>query len=292
MQRTARLGRIAAAALGFAVALGGAVARADVPVPALSGRVVDLAHTLSAATVATLESQLAGLEKSRGAQVVVLTVPTTQPEEIEQFSIRVADQWKLGRQGVDDGVILIVASNDHAVRIEVGRGLEGALTDTVANRIIDEYITPRFREGDFDGGITAGVGRVIAVVSGEPLPPPAQTFSGARGRGLGNLLPVLLVGMFVISRVLRALFGGLFGALVTGGVVGFIAFLISQALLVGIGAGVIAFLFALLAGAGGGWYGGGGGFVGGGGFGGGGGLGGGFSGGGGGFAGGGASGRW
>ncbi len=291
MRRTRRIGRIAAAALWIGFALAGAVAHAEVAVPALSGRVVDLTHTLAAATVANLESQLAGLEKSKGSQLAVLIVPTTQPEEIEQFSIRVADRWQLGRRGVDDGVILIVAKSDHTVRIEVGRGLEGALPDAIANRIIDEDITPRFRQGDFDGGVSAGVGRIVAVINGEPLPPPPVAWRSAPVHGLNNLLPLLLVGVFVISRVLRAVFGALFGSLVTGGVVGVIAFLISQVLLVGIGAGLIAFLFALLAGVGGGWYGGGGGFVGGGGFGGGGG-GGGFSGGGGGFAGGGASGRW
>ena len=279
MPRPARKVRIAAAALWLSAALAAGAAFGDVPVPALSGRVIDQTHTLAATTVASLESQLAGLETSKGSQLAVLIVPTTQPEEMEQFSIRVADQWKLGRKRVEDGAILIIAKSDHTVRIEVGNGLEGALTDTVANRIIDEDITPRFRQGDFDGGVTAGVGRIIAVINGEPLPAPAPAWKPSRGHGFSNLLPVLLVGVFVISRVLRALFGGLFGSLVTGGVVGFIAFLISQALLVGVGAGVIAFLFALVAGAGSGWYGGGG-FVGGGGFGGGG------------FSGGGATGRW
>lgn len=289
MLRTARIGLVAAALLLAAVARGDATG-AGIAVPILSGRVVDEAHILAPATVASLEGQLADLERTKGSQVAVLTVPTTQPEEIEQFSIRVADQWKLGRKGVDDGVILIVAHDDHTVRIEVGRGLEGALTDTVTSRIIDEDITPRFRQGDFDGGVGAGIARIVSVINGEALPPPPPAWTAPRGHGVGNLLPVLLVGALIISRVLRAVFGGLFGSLATGGVAGFIAYLITHALLVGLGAGAIAFLFALFAGSTGGWYGGGGGFVGGGGFSGGGG--GGFSGGGGGFAGGGATGRW
>jgi uncharacterized protein len=291
--RTLRIGLIAAAAaLALAAVAGTDSPGTGLPVPVLTGRVVDEAHVLSATTVANLEGQLAGLERAKGSQVAVLTVPTTQPEEMEQFSIRVADQWKLGRKGIEDGVILLVARDDHTVRIEVGRGLEGALTDTVASRIIDEEITPRFRQGDYDGGVNAGITRIVAVINGEPLPPPQPARTAPRRvNGLGNLLPVLLVGALIVSRVLRALLGSLFGSLATGGVAGFIAYLITHALLVGLGAGAIAFLFALFAGATGGWYGGGGGFVSGGsGFSGGGG--GGFSGGGGGFAGGGATGRW
>ena len=293
MLRAARLGLVAAAAALLAALAHGDAPGTPIPVPVLSGRVVDEAHVLSPATVASLEAQLAELERSKGSQVAVLTVPTTQPEEPEQFSIRVADQWKLGRKGVDDGAILLVAHDDHTVRIEVGRGLEGALTDTVVSRIIDEAITPRFRQGDFDGGVSAGVARMVSVINGEALPPLPPAWSAPRRQGVGNLLPVLLVGALILSRVLRAVFGSLFGSLATGGVAGFIAYLITHVLLVGLGAGAIAFLFALFAGSTGGWYGGGGGFISGGGGGGGfGGGGGGFTGGGGGFAGGGATGRW
>jgi uncharacterized protein len=243
-----------------------------------------------------IEGKLANLEAKKGSQIAVLIVPTTQPEEIEQFSIRVEDAWKLGRKGVDDGAYLIVAKGDRRVRIEVGYGLEGALPDAIANRIIDEIITPRFKSGDFDGGVEAGVDQMIAVVNGEQLPAPDRKWEH-RG-GIVNMLPLLLVVALVVSRVLRALFGRLFGSLATGGIAGGLAWLLSHLLPIGVGAGVVAFMFAMLAGgtsrgwsAGRGWGGGFGGGLGGG-FGGGGVGGGGFSGGGGGGGGGGASGSW
>lgn len=289
------MGRVAGA--GAAVLLFCALlARADVAVPPLTARVTDLTGTLSGGAVARIEAKLADLQAKKGVQIAVLIVPTTQPEEIEQFGIRVEDAWKLGRKGVDDGAYLIVAKNDRRVRIEVGYGLEGALSDAVANRIVDEAITPRFKVGDYDGGVEAGVDRMIAVVNGEALPAPDQKWE-QRGSGLGHFLPILLIVVFVASGVLRSLFGRLFGSVATAGLAGGIAWLLSHVLPIGLGAGVIAFLFAMLAGsnsrgwsAGSGWGGGfGGGGFGGGGFGGGGG---GFSGGGGGGGGGGASGSW
>lgn len=288
--------RIAWVAAAGALCLLAASTFSQVPVPALAGHVIDQTGTLTPAVAAHIESELAALESQKGSQVAVLLVPTTQPEEIEQFGIRVATQWKLGRKGVDDGAILIVAKDDHHVRIEVGYGLEGPLPDATANRIIDEEITPRFKQGDFDGGIQAGVDRMLSVIGGEALPPPDHKWQG--GRGLTHLLPLLLVGVFVVSGVLRGILGPLGGSIATGGIVGALTFLISQIMFIGIGAGVVAFLFALLRGAmpGGGLGGLGGmrgmGGFGGGGFGGGGFGGGGFSGGGGGFGGGGASGSW
>ena len=269
--------------------------RAEVPVPPLSGRVVDLTGTLSGAAVNRVEAELSDLEKRKGSQIAVLIVPTTQPEDIEQFGIRVADQWKLGRKGVDDGAILLVAKDDRRVRIEVGYGLEGALPDAIANRIVDEVITPHFRSGDFDGGVEAGVARMISVVNGEPLPEPDRRWERRRG-DLERLLPLALVVVVVASGVLQALLGRLLGSLATGGLAGGIVGMLTHLLPLGLGAGVLAFLFALAFGssrgwsAGRGWGGGLGGF-GGGGFGGGIG-GGGFSGGGGRFGGGGASGSW
>jgi uncharacterized membrane protein YgcG len=137
-------------------------AHADVAVPPLSGRVVDQTGTLSSADVASLTQTLKNLEARKGSQVAVLIVPTTAPETIEQFSIRVAEAWKIGRKKIDDGALLVIAKNDRKLRIEVGYGLEGALNDVTAQRIIDEVITPRFRNGDFAGGISAGVGRAAA----------------------------------------------------------------------------------------------------------------------------------
>jgi uncharacterized protein len=291
--RAARLGAGVVLLFGFALAV------ADVAVPPLTSRVTDLTGTLSGGAVARIESKLAALETKKGSQLAVLIVPSTEPEEIEQFGIRVADAWKLGRKGIDDGAILIVAKNDRRVRIEVGQGLEGALPDAIANRIIDEAISPHFKLGDFDGGVEAGIDKMISVVNGEPLPQPDRKWE--RHSGLGNMLPLLLIVVVVAGGVLRALFGRLVGSVATGGLAGGIVWLLSHLLPIGIGAGVVAFLFAMLAGgsrggwtSGGGFGGGLGGFGGGfGGRGGGGGFGGGgFSGGGGGFSGGGASGSW
>lgn len=287
--------RIARLGAGLLLLFGCALASADVAVPPLSARVIDLTGTLSGGAVARIEAKLADVQAKKGSQIAVLIVPSTQPEDIEQYGIRVAEAWKLGRKGIDDGAILLVAKDDRRARIEVGYGLEGALPDAIANRILSETVTPRFKLGDYDGGVEKGVDQMISVVNGEPLPQPDKKWE--RHNGLGNMLPLLLVVVFVASGVLRAIFGRLFGSVATGGLAGGIVWLLSHVIPIGIGAGVFAFLFALLAGGsrsgwstGGGW-GGMGGMGGMGGFGGGGG-GGGFSGGGGGFGGGGASGSW
>jgi uncharacterized protein len=227
----------------------------------------------------------------------VLIVPTTQPEPIEEYSIRVVDQWKLGRKGVDDGALLLVAKDDHKVRIEVGRGLEGVLTDALSNRILDETIKPAFRRGDLYGGIDAGLEQMMKLVSGEPLPTPERQWQpGRRGRGSGALLPVLFA-VLAGSVVLRGIFGRPLGSVLTAAGAGLLVWIAGYALALAGLAAIGAFLMTLLGGLGGrsGWssggFGGGwGGF--GGGLGGGGLGGGGFSGGGGGFAGGGASGSW
>ena len=290
--------RIGCMGAGLALLLAASLSQAQIAVPALTARVTDLTGTLSGEAVTRIEAKLADLEAKKGSQIAVLMLPTTQPEDIEQFGIRVEDAWKLGRKGVDDGAYLIVAKNDRRARIEVGYGLEGALPDAIANRIITETITPHFKLGDYDGGVEAGIDQMISVVNGEPLPAPDKQWE--RHGSLGNLLPLLLVVVFVAGGVLRAIFGRLLGSVATGGLAGGIAWLLSHFLPIGLGAGIVAFLFAMLAGsssrawsAGSGWGGGfGGGF--GGGLGGGfrGGGGGGFSGGGGGGGGGGASGGW
>lgn len=293
--------RVARIGAGILLLLGVALASAQVAVPPLTARVTDLTGTLSGGAVARIEAKLADLEAKKGSQIGVLIVPTTQPEDIDQYGIRVGDAWKLGRKSVSDGAILIVAKNDRRVRIEVGQGLEGALPDAVANRIIDEAIAPHFKQGDFDGGVEAGVDKMISVINGEPLPQPDQKWE--HRSGLSNMLPLLLVVVVVAGGVLRAMFGRLFGSIATGGLAGGIAWLVSHFIPIGLGAGIVAFLFAMLAGGSRGWSGGsgwggglGGGIGGVGGFGGGrgGGFGGGggFSGGGGGFSGGGASGSW
>jgi uncharacterized protein len=222
-----------------------------VPVPPLSARVIDLTGILSGSAVNRIETELAALEAHKGSQIVVLVVPTTHPEEIEQYGIRVADQWKLGRKGVDDGAILLVAKDDRRVRIEVGYGLEGALPDAIANRIIDETIAPHFKLGDYDGGVEAGVAQMIAVVNGEPLPEPDRRWE--RHSSVHNVLPLALIVVVVASGLLRALFGRLGGSLATGGLAGAIAWLLTHVIALGAGAGVLAFLFAMLLGSNRGW---------------------------------------
>lgn len=286
--------------LGFLCATAQAGAQDLQPIPPLEARVTDRTGTLTAQQQAALEEKLAAFEARKGAQIAVLLVPTTQPEAIEQYSIRVVDEWKLGREDVDDGVLLLVAKNDRRMRIEVGYGLEGVLPDATVNRIQDEFILPLFRQGDFFGGINAGVDRIIALIDGEPLPPPDQHWQRGRGApGLIGLLPFLFFAVLVGSAVLRAIFGRGLGSFMTGAGAGFFVWLVSQAIGVALLVGFLAFIFALFSGLGGGtrWsslprHGGWGGGWGGGGFGGGGFGGGGFRGGGGGFGGGGASGSW
>ncbi|AFT88683.1 hypothetical protein LMG9964_01253 [Paraburkholderia phenoliruptrix] len=271
-----------------ALALAETAAFAEVPVPPLTARVIDETGTLTGEQRSSLEQTLKDFEARKGSQISVLIVPTTQPETIEQYSIRVAEQWKLGRQKVDDGALLIVAKNDRALRIEVGYGLEGVLTDATSNRIINETIVPRFKRGDFYGGIAAGVDSITRVVSGEPLPAPQRR---GESNGMGALLPALFVMAVVAGGVLRAILGRLPGAVVTGGIIGVLAWLLSGAIVLAIVAGTVALVFTLVGGGMGAFAGGR--YVGGRS----GGLGGGsnrdiFRGGGGGFGGGGASGRW
>ncbi|HTN27968.1 MAG TPA: YgcG family protein [Burkholderiales bacterium] len=267
-------------------------AASEIPVPPVA-RVVDQTATLTADNRAALERMLEQFEARKGSQIAVVMVKTTAGEPIEQFALRVGEQWKLGRKRVDDGAILVVAKDDRALRIEVGYGLEGALNDATAKRIVSDVIVPRFREGDFFGGISAGLDRMIRVIDGEPLPQPAREAPAVSG-GLFQSLPVLLIAALVIGGALRAVLGRALGAAATGGVVGFLAWMLVGALVAGVVAGLLAFVFTLVGGFGAARrYGG---FPGGfpGGFGGGGSGGGtrGWGGGGGSFGGGGASGRW
>jgi uncharacterized protein len=273
-------------------------AMADVAVPPLTGRVVDRTATLSSSDIASLDQTLKDFEARKGSQVAVLIVPSTQPETIEQYSLRVAEAWKIGRKKIDDGAILVVAKDDRKLRIEVGYGLEGALTDVTAKRIIDEVITPRFRSGDFAGGISDGVNRILRVIDGEPLPALAQP---RQNTGLLSQLdpfnPFLIVAVIIVGGILRGVFGRLFGSLATGGLVAALFWFIAASLALSVIGGIIAFIVTLIGdamtssggvGRGGGWVsGGGGGYSGGSGS-----SGGGFSGGGGSFGGGGASGSW
>ena len=276
--RTARLLLLAFACWWTSLAV------AQVPVPPLSGRVVDQTGTLSAEQQASLSQALEAFERRKGAQLAVLIVPTTEPEPIEPFALRVAEQWKLGRTKVDDGAILVVAKNDRTLRIEVGYGLEGALTDATSKRIISEVIVPKFKQQDFAGGIAAGIDQMIRVVDGEPLPaPPAEPESD--GSKLPAMAPMAFMVALALGGILRAWMGRLPGALVTGAVVAGATWFVAGALSMALMAGGVAMLITLgggmglltsMGGSGRGHSGGSGGFRGGGG----------------GFGGGGASGRW
>ena len=286
---------VASAAAGIALA-GAAFAQATdaVPVPALRARVTDLTGTLAQAQLQNLEGRLQEFERRKGSQIAVLMLSSTRPETIEQYSIRVAEAWKVGRARVDDGVILVIAKSDQRLRIEVGRGLEGAIPDVVAKRVIREVIAPHFLNGDFNGGVADGVGALIKLIDGEPLPPPkAQSSPGESSGDYESAFVVVLVLALVAGSILSKLFGRLAGSSLVGAIAGAATWLIAGTLVVGIIAAIVGFLFTLwlgssanrLTGSGGygGW--GGGGFSSGGG-------GGGFSGGGGDFGGGGASGSW
>ena len=274
------------------------------PIPALSAHVMDKTGTLDAAQLEALEAKLAAFEKSRGSQIVLLMVPSTLPEDITDYTQRVGDSWKIGRKDIGDGLLLVVAKNDRKVRIATTKTLEGALPDLATKQIIDNAITPRFKQGDFAGGLSAAADQIMARISGENLPAPEASRSG-QGQGVAgfqwtDLAVFLFFGVVIVARVLAAIIGRKAGAVVTGGVVGVLAWVFTSSLLLAGGAAIVGVVFALIdsvvsagiaagnSGRSGGWSSGGGG-----GFGGGSSGGGGFSSGGGGnFGGGGSSGSW
>ena len=278
------------------------VAHALIAVPPLQGHLTDLTRTLNAEQAQAIEQSLTAFENRKGTQIAILIVPSTGPEPIEPFSIRVAEQWKIGRKRQDDGVILVIAKADRAVRIEVGYGLEGVLTDLHSQRIISDTILPHFKQNDFYGGITTGIADIIRRIDGEPILGSASAKSVPSGAPLGTQsgaldgitnLPMILVGALLIGGVLRLIFGRIPGALLTGILVTLIAWFVIGTLFFAVvagtvalgltlwGGGLLGIAARLLAGGRGGGRGGGGGLGGGG-----------FRGGGGGFGGGGGSGRW
>jgi uncharacterized protein len=221
------------------------VAVGDVAVPPLTGRVVDLTGTLSSSTTAELEQKLKDFEDRKGSQVAVLLVDTTQPETIEQYSLRVVEQWKLGRKKVDDGVLFIIAKNDRKLRIEVGYGLEGALNDATAKRIIDEVVAPRFRNSDFGGGISDGVDKILSVIDGEPLPAPAWKGPDINFSALGDWFPFLFIIMLGVGSILRAIFGRLIGSLIAGGSLSLITWFVLGIFPLAAIAGIITFVLTI-----------------------------------------------
>jgi uncharacterized protein len=254
----------------------------DVAIPPLQHRVTDLTATLTTEQQADLESRLAAFEAKKGSQIAILIVPTTQPEDIAQYSIRVVEAWELGRKGVDDGVLVLLAKDDHRSRIEVGYGLEGALPDAIAKRIVSDVMRPYFKQGDFYGGLVAGTDKIVVVIDGESLPE-AQRHA-EKDLGVNAMFVALMVAI-VVGRLLRSVLGNFVGGLASGGLVVTLVYFLGAGILVATVLGLLAFFITLLGrqglhtGYGGGGFGSGSG-------------GGGFSGGGGGFGGGGASGNW
>jgi uncharacterized protein len=284
-----------AALAAAALMLAALAAAAQTALPNVTSRVTDTTGTLTAQQRAALEERLAAFEAKKGSQIAVVLVPTTEPETIEQYAIRLAEQVKPGRKNVDDGALLVVATKDRSLRIEVGYGLEGVIPDAVAKRIVSDDIVPHFKRGDFFGGVDAGVTRMIALIEGEQLPPARGATARGAGDGGGNLEGLAVVGfilVFIVGGLLRAMFGRFVGSGVIGGLAGVAGWLMLGSLAIGIVVAIVAMFLSLMGGfAGrhgrGGWYSGGwpgGGFGGGGG--------GSWGGGGGGFGGGGASGRW
>ncbi len=315
MQLIARIGRAASVSVAvslltviacFVVTVSAAPAAISAPsgdyqaVPKLQKRVTDLTGSLASADEAKIESRLKDFEAKKGAQIAVLLVDTTQPEPVFDYATRVFTEWKLGRKGVDDGVLFVVAKSDRKMQILTGPGISGVMTDAISKRIIIEIVSPKFRSGDFAGGIDDGVAKMISVIDGEALPPPPEKRVAAKSTGgYENFFVLAIFAAMVVGPMLRAVLGRFLGATATGGVTAAAAWFIAGGLAIPIVSGVLVFLGVLLVGSmgsgigrggrgGGGWISGGGGGFGGGGSSGGGG----FSGGGGSFDGGGASGDW
>jgi uncharacterized protein len=243
--------RALAAVLLAAMAWAGlpALAQGLLPVPALTARVIDQTGTLDAAQRSGLETKLAAFEQRKGSQIVVLMVPTTQPEDIASYAQRVGDAWKIGRKDVGDGLLVIVAKDDRKMRIATAKTLEGAVPDLAAVRIIDEEMKPRFRNNDFAGGLNAAVDRLIGLVDGEPLPEPSRNSSsrssGSDGFDWENLAIFLFVGVFVAAPIVRAILGKTLGSVVMGGGIGVVAFFLTTSAVIAAIAGLVALLVSL-----------------------------------------------
>ncbi|OIN91774.1 MAG: hypothetical protein AUJ20_09800 [Comamonadaceae bacterium CG1_02_60_18] len=248
--QTARLGLVRRAMSWLALLWActfGAGAWAQAPVPALTAHVIDQSGTLSEPQRQALDAKLVAFEQARGAQVVVLLVPSTQPEDVAAYANRVANDWKIGRKELGDGLLLVAAMQDRKLRIEVAKTLEGAIPDLEAKRIIDGLITPRFREGDFAGGLDAGLTRIQALISGEALPTPAQTPApGKPGFDWMELGIFMFIAVPVVGAVTKRIMGNQLGSMATGGVAGVIAMVITSSLVLAILAGMAAMVFALI----------------------------------------------
>ncbi len=227
------MARLAAGLLLFLLLVTSAAGFAEVPVPALRQHVTDQTQTLTASEIAQLDQRLLAFEREKGSQIVILIVPTTLPESIEQYSMRVVEAWKLGRKGVDDGVLFLIAKDDRQMRLEVGYGLEGALPDITAKRIIDDVVSPHFRNGNFSDGISQGVDYVLAAVRHEPLPLPSPQ-SGQGGEGNEPFMVFFVGASLVLAAGLRKFVSRPVAAVASGALAGALAWVF------------FGFLFALI----------------------------------------------
>ena len=219
-------------------------------VPALTAHVMDSTGTLDATQRAALEAKLAAFEQARGAQVVMLIVPTTQPEDIAAYAQRVGDTWKIGRKDVGDGLLLVVAKNDRKVRIETTKALEGAIPDLAARQIIESAITPRFRQGDFAGGLSAAADQIMARISGENLPTPESRSAGRQQNSGFDWMDLAIFLFFAVpigARIIAGVLGRKVGSVATGGVVGALAWIFTSSLVVAGIAALVGLVFALFA---------------------------------------------
>lgn len=248
------LWRCLAVLLGIGLA-GATLAQDLQPVPTLAARVTDTTGTLTARQSDALEAKLGAFEREAGTQMVVLIVATTQPEDIAAYAYRVADQWKIGRRDIGDGLLILVAKNDRRVRIEVAKGLEGAVPDLAAKMIIDNALRPAFKAGDYAGGLNAAVDQLAARVRGEALPAPSAkkhrpASSGGFGGGWDQLALFFFIGVPIVGVVLTGIFGRKLGGLATGGAAGGLAWLFGAPLLLAGIAGIVAIVLVGIVGIG------------------------------------------
>lgn len=244
-------GRLFLLVCWLAASIGIASAQGVLPVPPLTAHVIDQTGTLQAAQQSALEVRLTALEQQHGSQVVVLIVNTSAPEDIASFAHRVADAWKIGRRDVGDGLLVVVAKGDRQVRIEVAKALEGAIPDLAAARIIDEFITPRFRVNDFAGGLSAAIDSLDALIAGEALPPPSAT-RGYGGQGDTDSsgsdgIAFVVFAVLIFGTLIRSIFGRRLGSVLTGAGAGIAAFMLTASVLIALAAGVGALVFVLVA---------------------------------------------
>lgn len=248
-----RIGQAIGLAFACLCAGGGTFAQDVLPVPALSGHVIDNTGTLSAPDRTKLDEKLAAFEASTGSQVVVLMVPSTAPEDIASYANRVGNTWKIGRREVGDGLLVIVAKDDRKVRIEVAKTLEGAIPDLAARQVIDRAISPRFKQGDFLGGLDAGTDQIMALIKGESLPAPAaqdRKKTGQSGFQWADIAIFLFFAVPIAGSIIRGILGNKLGSLATGVGAGFIAMLLTSSLFIAVLAGFAALILTLLSSAG------------------------------------------